>query len=150
MDISSNRLYWQGDLVFVKYGYCLEFLNHERPLWWSNYFCTTSEDPETDPGTQLHAIQVSYHNEKFCIWNGYGYGWLKLIKGGSPTQGHFSLSDDKFTEDNFFKITEFDEKGFTSFLIKKDKWANQMHPEEYKKMIALRKAISNRNKSILS
>lgn len=131
---------WHGEPVKVKFGNCIVKENKDKPLYWYNFECY----PEGK--ACIPALKVTTKNgQSFMISNHFGIGVYKLLKGGWPDTSHFSL-DGKFNTKPQLKITEFDPDGYANYEAEREKWQNEHYPEEYKKILSLRKMGRRINK----
>ena len=152
-----KKYYWQGEPVRIEFGAAYPEENKDKPLYWYNFECnydTNLDKPifDTYKNAIIPAIRIHYGKEKpFVISNHFGIGVNKLIKWGSPRHTHFSFYDKiKFeTIDElvswelkqYFKITEFDEEGFSVHEAKRRKWQKENFPEEYEQSERLRAVL---------
>ena len=157
--IEKEKYFWQGEPVRIEFGVAYPEENKGKPLFWYNYECNwdfLQDKPiyDTHKFCMLPAIKIYYKDQKpFIISNHFGIGVNKLLKGGSPRHTHFSFADNvKFeTIDELeswelkqsFKITKFDEEGFTNYEAKRNKWQKENFPEEYEAMEKIKNSFRN-------
>lgn len=160
--IQTAKYFWQGEPVRIEFGAAYPEENKEKPLFWYNYECNwdfLQDKPihDTRKIGMLPAIRIYYQDQKpFIISNHFGIGVNKLLKGGSPRHSHFSFADNvKFeTIDELvswglkqsFKITEFDEEGFSNYEAKRNKWQKENFPEEYEEMEKFKNSFRSFNR----
>ena len=158
----TAKYFWQGEPVRIEFGAAYPEENKEKPLFWYNYECNCDflqDKPiyDTHKFCMLPAIKIYYKDQKpFIISNHFGIGVNKLLKGGSPRHTHFSFADNvKFeTIDELeswvlkqsFKITEFDEEGFSNYEAKRNKWQKENFPEEYEEMEKFKNSFRSFNR----
>jgi len=147
---------WQGTPCEVKFGYVVQSENKEKPLYWYNFECYTSEQLD---GTFKHdhfvkdngdhfalipAVQVSQGKSTFILANHYGIAVAKLEKGGWPNHTHFSL-DGEFHDSNanYDAIKEFDLEGYEKHESNRRKWQKENHPKEFGDMERFRESMRN-------
>lgn len=155
-----SKYFWQGEPVLVEYGGVYIEENTEKPLFWYNYECNWNSDLNKpkygdDKGALIPAIKIFYYrdHDPFIISNHFGIGVNKLLKGGSPRHTHFSFADDvkfecteylpSYTLEKAFKITEFNEEGFSKHEASRKKWQQQNFPEEFEKLEILKNSFRN-------
>lgn len=129
----DHKYQWQGEPVQVEFGYCVEYTNKDKPMFWYNYEC------EQLPGKGqaiIPAVRVLTKEGSFVLSNHHGIGVKKLLAGGWPNERHYSLTDAGFVRSSSeeYRITEFDGKGFTVHELKREKWQATVHPKEYRKL----------------
>lgn len=125
---------WQGEPIKVDFGHCTVKLNKEKPLWWYNFDCSSSD---TYGISIIPAIKIttSFGNE-FCIANHFGIGHHKLIHGGWPNYTHYSLDMFSFevSKKPEWRIIKFDLEGYENWYTLRQKWEKENFPEEFNRM----------------
>lgn len=158
----KSKYFWQGEPVLVDFGAVYIEENIEKPLFWYNYECNWDVNLNKpkygeQKGAMIPAIKIySFQgDELLIISNHFGVGANKLLKGGWPNHTHFSFSDNvkfesrenlpSYTLQKAFKITEFDEEGYSKYEEGRKKWQKENFPEEFEKLERLKKAFRNPN-----
>lgn len=152
-----KKYYWQGEPVRIEFGAAYPEENKKKPLYWYNFECNwdfLQDKPiyDTIKSSTIPAIKIYYKDYKpFIIANHFGIGINKLLKGGSPRHTHFSFDENVKFETieqlviwglkQYFKITEFDEEGFSVHEAKRRKWQKENFPEEYEQSERLRAVL---------
>ena len=132
-----GKYQWQGENIKIKFGNCIVEENKEKPLYWYNYECSLQHDGKAC----IPAIQITTkEGQVFVIANHFGIGVHKLINGGWPNYTHFSLNG-KFSTNPQLRYGEFDLDNYSVYEAEREKWQKKTSPEEYKKILALRKMI---------
>lgn len=133
-----NKYQWQGEAVKIKFGNCIIERNKEKPLYWYNYECHLQHGEKAC----IPVIQITTKdNQVFIIANHFGIGVHKLINGGWPNYTHFSLNG-KFSTKPQLKYAEFDLDNYSVYEAEREKWQKKTCPDEYNKMLQLRKIIN--------
>lgn len=148
--MSRTRYQWQGKDVSVRFGFVKVKPNTEKPLYWYNYECETSDDQDPRDGTtRIEAIEVTYQEDGgreqvFTIANHFGIGVHKLKHGGWPTHQHFSFGDHPFRELDLQHVTphRFDEVGFAQHEAGRERWMKATDPKEFERLASLKKIIA--------
>lgn len=134
-----SKYKWQGEPVKTVFGHSYVDMNEEKPLFWYNFECQGATR-----GACLPTVQITTKGgEVFYIANHYGIGAHKLSKGGWPNMPHFSISKDcKFEPDRTppFGMRKLDLEGYEAHEKERDNWRRLAHPEDYKRIEALREA----------
>lgn len=155
----NSKYFWQGEPVKIDFGAVYVEENEDKPLFWYNYECNWDFNLNKtkygeQKGAMIPAIKIYYRDhEPFIISNHFGIGVSKLLKGGSPRHTHFSFYDDikfdhienlpSFELKQAFKITDFDEEGFSNYEASRRKWQEKNFPEEFEKLERLKNSFRN-------
>jgi len=143
----KNKYKWQGEPVYVRFGYVNQKENKEKPLYWYNFECYTKEQLDGtfeidhmvcangDHFSLIPAIEVTYNGTPFLLANHYGVGVSKLLKGGWPNHRHFSLDGD-FSESNqpYFKFTKFYLEEYEHHENNRTNWQRKNYPVEFERL----------------
>lgn len=125
--------YWNGEPAQFKVV-LYQVLKPKVATWWTN----------SHVGEIRQAIQITYGNQTWIIDNQHGDGYYKVTTGqGSPTCSHKSISDYEIIEDvpeeKWQK--EYDHEAIRKENELHDQWMERNHPEEHKRMLALREGL---------
>lgn len=143
--MSKKEYQWCGKPVKIRFGYCMVETDKEHPLMWYNYECSL---PPSSGLASVAAIEINYEGEKFCISNHEGIGYHKITNGGYMDIAHFNLPAENFSPSRLhcFYLTKFDLKGYENIERKREAWRKDNHPEEYKKLQAMKTNITKSKK----
>ena len=130
--------FWNGEDTATFVGVTYEVTKSDGELHWQNMFI----------GKRRQGVQITYEGSTWIIDNEHGDGFYKVTFGqGSPRCGHKSI----FNPINIVEIpdneinVEYDIEGLKSESEAHDKFMEEKNPEEFKRMVSLRKMI-NKNK----
>lgn len=122
---------WHGEPVQVEFGFSEVIPKEEMPGYWLNY--------EHSQGKKwIESLKVTTQDGKeFCISNHSGIGVNKLLKGGWPSNSHFSLPLDTFHPDPLGVVLEFNRDAWEEQERNRDAWLKENNPDVWAKRKAL-------------
>lgn len=158
-DVQTNDKYqWHGKPVRVEFGYSRVEEDKEKPLYWYNYHCHINDEYHGVinrssmrlKSAHIPAIRITDHTGySFAIGNMLGIGVHKVLNGGWPNIGHYSLPDSGFVSEStltndaikVYVFKKFELEEYEAYSIRREAWFKSEYPEEYKKKMALMKLI---------
>jgi hypothetical protein len=133
--------YWNGEPAQFK-AVLYRVLEPETKTWWTI----------SHVGEIRQAIQINYGGETWIIDNQHGDGYYKVTAGqGSPRCGHKSITDYEILgdvpEENW--QIQYDHEAIKKENEAHDQWMARNHPEDHKKLMALREGLKEHQRNTI-